>query len=104
MVWEASQKGVPFLGVPGNSLKEMGFYPKEFHHQIFSSPHPLITKAWVKRVKEDVRRNEDGVARLFLNLGVLKKRKGAYWDVLLVLSNWRILPLYKYCRLFTSRK
>ena len=40
MVWEASQKGVPFLGVPGNSLKEMGFYPKEFHHQIFSSPHP----------------------------------------------------------------
>ena len=23
MVWEASQKGVPFLGVPGNSLKYM---------------------------------------------------------------------------------
>ena len=22
MVWEASQKGVPFLGVPGNSLKD----------------------------------------------------------------------------------
>ena len=83
----------------------MGFYPKEFHPLRFSRRLiPDFTKAWVKRVKEDVRRNEDGVARLFLNLGVLKKRKGAYWDVLLVLSNWRILPLYKYCRLFTSRK
>ena len=52
----------------------MGFYPKEFHHQIFPAS---ITKAWVKRVKEDVRRNEDGVARLFLNLGGLEKAEGS---------------------------
>ena len=25
IVWEASQKGVPFLGVPGNSLKKTTF-------------------------------------------------------------------------------
>ena len=25
MVWEASQKGVPFLGVPGNSLNNRGW-------------------------------------------------------------------------------
>jgi len=43
-----------------------------FQAVAMKSPSPYLgsaiyKQAWVKRVKEDVRRNEDGVARLFLN-------------------------------------
>ena len=52
---------------------------------IYPFNHPFAVEAWVKRAKEDVRRHEDGVTRLFLG------RPSDPWDV----SN-ESLPPFKY--------
>ena len=48
MVWEASQKGVPFLGVPGNSLKGYPYFWK--HPYIYM----ICEMEGVDQVGEDI--------------------------------------------------
>ena len=48
MVWEASQKGVPFLGVPGDSLKTMILMRMQFLRDV----NPNLKKSGFKNMQK----------------------------------------------------
>ena len=65
MVWEASQQGVPFLGVPGNSLKDVKKKTGKPHEMLHSLLTYLAYNQAKKMEKRCCRKSEHFLRILF---------------------------------------
>ena len=71
MVWEASQKGVPFLGVPGNSLNIYIYILYTYITPISRLVHRPYFHDWLVKKKPAVSRPAKEISQGLADEGVL---------------------------------